>query len=109
MGLFSRVRELEAQNKDLNRRLECVEEYMYDMQVDKLLKEYSEKYNIKIQLSQNIFNKRYYLSTDKGEVICYLDCFNGKPNVYSEIYRSETKIKAFLYDREKGEKDNVKE
>lgn len=109
MGLFSRIRELEAQNKDLNRRIECVEEYMYDMQVDKLLKEYSEKYGIKIELRQSIFNKRYCLATDENRTICFLDCFNGKPNLYSEICRSESKIKAFLYDREKGEKDNVKE
>lgn len=110
MRLFSRVRELEEQNRDLNERLEAVEEYIHRRDIFKLLGKYSKKYGIKIELRQDLCNRRYYLATEDGKMICLLNCFNGMADVYSEIERCESKIKAFMYDKMKeGEKANDKE
>lgn len=118
-GYWKKLRELEEQNRDLNERLEAVEEYVHRQDVFKLLKKYSEKYGLEIELRQDLYSKRYYLDTKDGKTICLLNCFNGMADVYSEIERCESKIKAFMYDRIKdavaeaaekeGEKANDKE
>lgn len=119
MRLFSRVRDLEDQNEDLNRRLEELEQQFYKIKANELLKKLSEKYGIKMLLQQDLFNRRFYVVTEEGKTICLLDCFNGISDVCSEIINCEAKIKAFMYDKIKevvaeaaekeGEKANDKE
>ena len=99
MKLFRRLRELEEQNRDLNGRLKELEQQIYKIKANELLKKLSEKYGIKIELRQDLFNRRYYLVSDDDKTICLLGCFNGMEDVYLEIERCEAKIKAFMYDK----------
>ena len=109
MRLFGRVRELEEQNRDLNRRLESVEEYIYRQDVFKLLEKYSKKYGIKIELFQNPYTELYYLAKSDGDVIYELPRREDMAGIYNEMHNVEDKIKAFLYDRVKEEKTDDKE
>ena len=108
MRLFSRVRELEEQNRDLNERIKELEQQIYKIKANELLKELSEKYGIKIELRRNLINRRYYLVTDDDKAICLLECFDEMADVYLEIERCEAKIKAFMYDKTKEEETNDK-
>lgn len=117
MGFFSRVRELEAQNMDLNRRLEILEECFHKQKVDELVKQLSLKYNLKMDVFFGV--NGYYLGLEDKKRICYLPHCGSMKEVYWELYNSEDRIKVFIYDKakqaaneiskEKGEKDNVKE
>ena len=108
MRLFRRMRELEEQNRDLNGRLKELEQQIYKIKANELLKELSEKYGIKIELRRNLINRRYYLVTDDDKAICLLECFDEMADVYLEIERCESKIKAFMYDKAKEEETNDK-
>lgn len=99
MKLFRRMRELEEQNRDLNGRLKELEQQIYRIKANELLEKLSEKYGIKIELRQDLFNRRYYLVSENDKTICLLECFNGMADVYLEIERCESKIKAFMYDK----------
>ena len=117
MRLFSRVRELEAQNMDLNRRLEILEECFHKQKVDELVKQLSLKYNLKMDVFFGV--NGYYLGLEDRKRICYLPHCKSMKDVYWELYNSEDKIKVFLYDKakevaeeilkEEGEKSNDKE
>lgn len=116
MRLFSRVRDLEEQNRDLNGRIKVVEEYFYKQEVDRLLKELSFKYNLKMDIFFGM--NGYYLGLEDRKRICYLPHCKSMKDVYRELYNSEDKIKVFLYDKakeaaeeiskEEGEKANDK-
>lgn len=108
MRLFRRMRELEEQNRDLNGRLKELEQQIYKIKANELLKKLSEKYGIKIELRCNLFNRRYYLVSDDEKTICLLECFDGMADVCLEIERCESKIKAFMYDKAKEEETNDK-
>lgn len=118
-GYWKKLKELEEQNRDLNGRLKELEQQIYKIKANELLKKLSEKYGIKIELRHDLFNRRYYLVSDDDKTICLLECFNGMADVYLEIERCEAKIKAFMYDKIKdavaeaaekeGEETNDKE
>lgn len=106
-GYWKKIKEIEKKNDELFKRVEALEEYVYGLKVNEVLKEYSEKYGIEIKLQRSLFNGQYYLDT-KEKTICKLPCRGEMGEVYREIHNVEKNIKAFMYDIEKS-KDAVKE
>lgn len=108
-GYWRKIKELEKKAKDIEERMKCVEEYMYRQDVNKVLKEYSDKYGVEITVVEMLYKGNYYLCANGKERICWLQCIEDSwAEIYREVCSSEKNIKAFMYDKQK-EKNNDKE
>ena len=104
-GYWKKINEIQSRIKDLEERVQHVEEYMYRQDIDKVLKDYSKKYGVEISLHAYLHSGQFYLVANGKDKICGLECFrNDWADAYREVCRMENRIKAFMYDKSIEEK-----
>ena len=104
-GYWKKINEIQSRIKDLEERVQHVEEYMYRQDIDKVLKDYSKKYGVEISLHAYLHSGQFYLVANGKDKICGLECFrNDWADAYREVCRMENRIKAFMHDKSIEEK-----
>ena len=104
-GYWKKINKIQSRIKDLEERVQHVEEYMYRQDIDKVLKDYSKKYGVEISLHAYSHSGQFYLVANGKDKICGLECFrNDWADAYREVCRMENRIKAFMYDKSIEEK-----
>ena len=104
-GYWKKINEIQSRIKDLEERVQHVEEYMYRQDIDKVLKDYSKKYGVEISLHAYLHSGQFYLVANGKDKICGLECFRNEwADAYREVCRMENRIKAFMYDKSIEEK-----